>query len=99
MTLDVHGPVRGAYWPTDALELSGLERMRAVVRGSLPLPPLSRLSGLRFTDTGLGMATVAMPASPWWQSGVGVFLAGTLSFVADGAASGAVLRALLPESP
>lgn len=91
MSLDVHGPVRGGYWPSSAADLSGLDRMRAAVRGSLPRPPSARLSGLRFTDAGLGMATVAMPASPWWQSAVGVFLAGTLSFVADAAASAAVL--------
>jgi uncharacterized protein (TIGR00369 family) len=32
-----------------------------------------------------------MPASPWWQSGAGVFLAGTLAFVADAPLGCAIL--------
>jgi uncharacterized protein (TIGR00369 family) len=37
------------------------------------------------------MATFAMPTSPWWQLGTGYIPPGTLAFVADAAASGAVL--------
>jgi uncharacterized protein (TIGR00369 family) len=37
-----------------------------------------------------------MPASPWWQSGVGLFLAGTLAFLADGPLGGAVMTAAGP---
>jgi uncharacterized protein (TIGR00369 family) len=57
--------------------------MRASIERALPDPPLSRLTGLRLSEAGLGMASASMPASPWWQSGAGVFLAGTIAFVAD----------------
>lgn len=65
------------------MQLTGLEQMRATLERRLPEPPISGLTGLRVTDVGLGKTTFAMPASPWWQSGAGVFLAGTLAFVAD----------------
>jgi uncharacterized protein (TIGR00369 family) len=39
---------------------------------------------------------MAMPASPWWQSGVGLFLAGTLAFLADGPLGGAVMTGAGP---
>jgi acyl-coenzyme A thioesterase PaaI-like protein len=70
---------------------------REPVRGTFP-PPLVLLSGLRYTDAGLGTATVAMPASPWWQSAAGVFPAGVLGFVADSALAGAVISAVPPNT-
>ena len=76
-------PPRGSPWGAEALEQSGLDMMRASVEHRLPDPPLSRLTGLRLTDIGLGTASAAMPASPWWQSGAGVFLAGSIAFAAD----------------
>jgi len=59
----------------------------------VPDPPLTRMTGIRVTDVGLGKATMAMPASPWWQTGPGLFAAGSLSFLADGPLGGAVLTA------
>jgi uncharacterized protein (TIGR00369 family) len=76
-------PPRGSFWSADAFETTGLETLRRLVEGQLPYPPISRLSGLRTTEAGLGTATAAMPASPVWQSGAGVFLAGALAFAAD----------------
>ncbi len=85
-------PVRGTYLPAEVFELPGVERLRyAIDRPTAP--PFVHVSGIRFTDAGLGMATVAMPASPWWQTGAGVFAAGVLAFVADAALGGAVLTA------
>src|SRR5439155_8323078 len=43
-----------------------------------------------------GKTTFAMPASPWWQSGAGVFLAGTLAFVADAPLGCAILTSAPP---
>src|SRR5262245_6758398 len=63
--------------------MSGLEVLRATIERKLPDPPVSRLTGLRLSEAGLGSASAWMPASPWWQSGAGVFIAGTTSFVAD----------------
>jgi uncharacterized protein (TIGR00369 family) len=42
------------------------------------------------------MASSWMPASPWWQSGAGVFLAGTTAFVADLALGASVLTSAPP---
>lgn len=84
-------PPPRASWGAEALRMSGLEQMRAARDHRLPEPPISALTGLRVTDVGLGKSTFAMPASPWWQSGAGVFLAGTLAFVADAPLGGAIL--------
>ena len=71
--------------------MSGLDLLRASVEGRLPDPRSPRLTGLRLSEVGLGMASAWMPASLWWQSGAGVFLAGTTAFVADMALGRSVL--------
>lgn len=58
-----------------------------------PPPPLTVLADLRVSDVGLGTATMTMPCTGWWQSGVGVFTAGVLAFLADGALGSAVMTA------
>ncbi len=70
--------------------------LRAFLDRELPDPPISRLTGLRLSEVGLAMAAAAMPASGWWQSGAGVFLAGTIAFVADLPLSCAVLTSAPP---
>src|SRR3982074_3128755 len=89
-------PARGAQWDSTALQMSGLEIMRAQLERRLPEPAITVLTGLRVSDVSLGKTTFAMPASPWWQSGAGVFLAGTLAFVADAPLSCAVLTSAPP---
>src|SRR2546423_1688244 len=84
-------PPRGAHWDSTALQMSGLEIMRAQLERRLPEPPITVLTGLRVSDVSLGKITFAMPASPWWQTGAGVFLAGTLAFVADAPLGCAIL--------
>ena len=91
ISLPLREPPRGATFPSSALQRSGLEMLRALLDGALPLPPVAMLTGLRLSEVGLGMATASMPASPWWQSGAGTFLAGTVAFVADLPLSAAVL--------
>src|SRR5919108_6549770 len=89
-------PPPRAGWAAGAMGLSGLEQMRAARDRRLAEPPISTLTGLRVTDVGLGKTTFAMPASPWWQSGAGVFLAGTLAFVADAPPRCAILTRAPP---
>ena len=84
-------PPRGAQWDATALQMSGLEIMRAQLERRLPEPPITVLTGLRVSDVSLGKTTFAMPASPWWQTGAGVFLAGTMAFVADAPLGCAIL--------
>jgi uncharacterized protein (TIGR00369 family) len=82
---------QGATWSADVLQTPGLDLLRASLERRLPDVPVTKLTGLRLSEVGLGMASAWMPATLWWQSGAGVFLAGTIAFVADMALSGSVL--------
>jgi uncharacterized protein (TIGR00369 family) len=89
--LTVREAPQGSTWGGDVLQLPGLELLRASLERQLPDPPVTRLTGLRLSEVGLGMASAWMPASAWWQTSAGVFLAGTTAFVADMALGSAVL--------
>jgi uncharacterized protein (TIGR00369 family) len=87
----VREPPQGRTWSSEVLQMSGVEMLRASIERELPDPPITKLTGLRLSEAGPGMASVWMPASPWWQSGAGVFLAGTTALVADMALGASVL--------
>lgn len=89
-------PVRGSYPDPKLLALSGLERMRAGVKGTMPMPPITHLFGARPIAASPASVTFSMPCSDWLQSDAGVYFAGTSALVADGALSGAVLAPLGP---
>jgi uncharacterized protein (TIGR00369 family) len=89
--LTVREAPQGSTWGVEVLQMSGLELLRASLERRLPDPPVTKLTGLRLSEVGLAMASVWMPASPWWQSAAGVFLAGTTAFVADMALRSSVL--------
>jgi uncharacterized protein (TIGR00369 family) len=89
-------PVRGGYPDPKLLALSGLERMRAGFKKTMPAPPISHLFGVRPIAAGPASVTFSMPCSDWLQSDAGVYFAGTSALVADGALSGAVLAPLGP---
>ena len=89
-------PVRGSYPDPSLLALSGLDRMRAGFRGQMPAPPIHHLFGLTPVTAGPASVTFSMPASPWLQSGAGVFFAGTSALVADAPLGGAVMAPLGP---
>jgi uncharacterized protein (TIGR00369 family) len=82
---------QGATWGAEVLQLPGLELLQASLERRLPDPPVTKLTGLRLSEVGLGMASAWMPASAWWQSSAGVFLAGTTAFVANLALGSSVL--------
>jgi len=82
---------QGATWGVDVLQLPGLDVLRASLERRLPEPPVTKLTGLRLSEVGLATATAWMPATGWWQSAAGVFLAGTTAFAADMALSSSVL--------
>jgi len=56
-------PVRGGYPDASALTLSGLERMRAWVKGQIQEPPVCRLIGMRVVEAGVGTCTYVTSAS------------------------------------
>ena len=91
VALPLREVARGALWHAEVLQRSGLEMLRDFIGRELPDAPVSRLTGLRLSEVGPGNASAAMPATPWWQTGAGVFLAGTIAFVADLPLSCAVL--------
>lgn len=87
-------PVRGGYPDASLLSLSGLDRMRAGFRRQMAAPPIHHLLGLQPVSAGPASVTFSMPASPWLQSGPGVFFAGTAALVADAPLGGAVMAPL-----
>jgi uncharacterized protein (TIGR00369 family) len=89
--LTVREAPQGSTWGAEVLQLPGVELLRSSLERRLPDPPVTRLTGLRLSEVGLAMASAWMPASPWWQSAAGVFLAGTTAFVADVALGSSVL--------
>jgi uncharacterized protein (TIGR00369 family) len=93
----VEEPVRGsfAYLERPGLfGMPGLDQLRLFIDGTLPVPPLTHLSGLVVEAADVGSSTWSIPASPWWQTAAGVFAGGTLGFVADAALAGAVFTTL-----
>lgn len=94
--LTVREAPQGSTWGAEVLQLPGVELLRSSLERRLPDPPVTRLTGLRLSEVGLAMASAWMPASPWWQSAAGVFLAGTTAFVADAALGSAVLTSAPP---
>src|SRR5919199_5494690 len=91
-------PVRGSFAYLEQpwlLSLPGLEQFRPFFKGQVPYAPLYHLAGLVATEIGPGSATWRMPASPWWQSSAGVFLAGGFSFFSPAAPR----KGVLPNPP
>lgn len=91
-----HEHPRGRLFGEEVLSLTGSEILRGMMERRWPPPPLTLLADLRVSDVGLGTATMTMPATGWWQSGAGVFTAGVLAFLADGALGSAVMTAAPP---
>ncbi|HEX4396284.1 MAG TPA: hotdog fold thioesterase [Trebonia sp.] len=89
--LTVREAPQGATWGVDVLQLPGLDVLRAALERRLPDPPVTKLTGLRLSEVGLAAASTWMPATGWWQTAAGVFLAGTTAFVADMALGSSVL--------
>jgi uncharacterized protein (TIGR00369 family) len=89
-------PVRGFVPDVGWLSLPGIERLRALLDGRIPRAPIQHLTGVRLTQVGHGSCTVAMPASPWFQTQMGFFPFGVTALVADFALGGAIGSALPP---
>jgi uncharacterized protein (TIGR00369 family) len=92
-------PVRGSYGNPTLFGLSGIEQMRAAIDGYTPKAPIHYLTGLRLVEAGIGSATWAMPASPWFQSAAGIFLGGIGAFLADAPLGSSIYTTLPPATP
>jgi uncharacterized protein (TIGR00369 family) len=73
-----------------------LERLRAVVRGELPLAPVSGLVGFTLTAVGEERATIEMEAGPQHANPLGTLHGGILCDIAD-AAMGLAYATMLAE--
>ncbi|HYH28378.1 MAG TPA: PaaI family thioesterase [Actinomycetota bacterium] len=100
----VEEPVRGGFAYLEhpwLLSLPPVEQFAPFLERRVPLAPLYHLAGLRVSDVepvSEGACAFEMPATPWWRSGAGVFLAGVFPFVADAAFGSAVFTALPPKT-
>jgi uncharacterized protein (TIGR00369 family) len=81
-------PVRGTIPPPWFWAMPGIERMRAFSHGLLPLPPMSRLLGIRPAHVGPGSGTSTMPSSGWLQGPTGLL---EISALVESAATGAAM--------
>jgi class 3 adenylate cyclase len=64
-------PVRGRIPPPWFWALPGIERIRAIYNGSLPLPPVAHLLGVRAAHVGPGSGTWTMPAGGMFETEAG----------------------------
>jgi uncharacterized protein (TIGR00369 family) len=69
---------------------TGLEVMRALAAGDLPVPPICHLTGLRPLDFEEGTASFALPCSPWLCSPTGYVQGGVIALLADTVMAAAV---------
>jgi uncharacterized protein (TIGR00369 family) len=70
-------------------ELSGREVLERQLRGELPAPPITHLTGIRPTAVGDGATTFAMPASEWLNSPAQRLQGGAIAMLADTAQAAA----------
>lgn len=80
----------GVLQPADWEGRTGREVLEAQIRGDLPRPPISALTGLRVQEVGDGRAIVALPCSPWLSSPAGTIQGGVTALIADSALACAV---------
>ena len=73
-----------------------LERMRQMIRGEEPAPPIGRLLGFELVDVAPGEATFRMDAGPQHANPMGTLHGGVLCDIAD-AAMGIAFASTLEE--
>ncbi|HEV3233539.1 MAG TPA: PaaI family thioesterase [Candidatus Dormibacteraeota bacterium] len=75
-------PVVGEVLARDTWErLGGRHVLEGQIAGSLPMPPIHHLTGIRPTAVGDGEVDFAMPASLWLTSGFGIVQGGFVAFL------------------
>lgn len=73
---------------------TGLEVLEAQIRGELPPPPISRLTGLHVREVAEGRAVIDLPASPWLSTPAGTVQGGLTALLADTALACAIQTAM-----
>ena len=70
-----------------------------MLAGRTPLPPISRLTGMRLTEFADGTATFELPLTDWLRSPQGAISIGPLVMPADAAMAVAIQTRLPPRTP
>jgi uncharacterized protein (TIGR00369 family) len=84
-------PVQGEVLGQEVWDsMNGLEVIEAQIRGELPLPPISHLTGLQPIEAGEGKVTMRLPATEWLNSPARRVQGGAIAMLADSALAGAV---------
>jgi uncharacterized protein (TIGR00369 family) len=90
-------PVVGEVLPRRVWErASGREVLEGQIAGSLPMPPIHHLTGIRPTAVDDGYAEFSMPASAWLTSGFRSVLGGFIAFLGYSALASAVQTTTQP---
>jgi uncharacterized protein (TIGR00369 family) len=76
--------------------LSGAEILERQLRGELPSPPITHLTGIRPVDFGDGTSTVTLPCSEWLASPLRTVQGGVIAMLADTAMLIAVMTTTPP---
>jgi uncharacterized protein (TIGR00369 family) len=92
-------PVRGGYPDPGHFALAGRDQLRALLTGHIPQPPISRLTGMRLTEVGIGAAAFQMPLTQWLCAPQGTIGIGPLVIPADAAMACAIQTALPAATP
>jgi uncharacterized protein (TIGR00369 family) len=87
-------PPRGGHPDARLAARPGADQLRAMLDGSTPVPPLSRLTGMRLVEFGPGAATFTLPLSPWLADATGAIPLGPLTMPADAAMACAIIAVL-----
>src|SRR5436190_17458582 len=85
--------VEGEVLPQDEFaRRGGLDFLRGVISGELPLPPIYHLTGLRLIEAAEGTATVELPCSKWLSTSAGTIQVGFAAMLAESALGAAEFR-------
>jgi uncharacterized protein (TIGR00369 family) len=76
--------------------LSGAEIIERQLRGELPAPPISMLTGLRPTEASDGKATFVLPCTEWLTSPMRTVQGGVTAMLADTAMQVAIQTTVAP---
>jgi uncharacterized protein (TIGR00369 family) len=77
-------PPEGAVLRQEVFDrLGGAEILKRQLRGELPRPPISHLTGIEPTGYGDGTATLRLPCTQWLASPAGTVQGGMIAMLAD----------------
>jgi uncharacterized protein (TIGR00369 family) len=92
-------PVRGGYFGPEAVRARPADLLKAMLAGESPQPPISRLTGMRITECGVGTAAFSMPLTGWLCTPQGAISIGPLTIPADAAMACAIQTELPAATP